>query len=50
MNTVNNLFIKMGNLYKVFKSLLKIGNEISSISLHEVLCGHEVNAPYKNPK
>jgi hypothetical protein len=47
MHTANNLFIKMGNLYKVFKSLLKIENKIS---LHNALCGHEVNALYKNPK
>lgn len=50
MHTANNLFIKIGNLYKVFKSLLKIENKISPISLHKVLCGHEVNALYKNPK
>lgn len=49
-HTVNNLFIKMGNLYKVLKSLLKIENKIRPISLHKDLCGHEVNVPYKNPK
>jgi len=30
MHTVNNLFIKMGNLYKVFKSLLKIEKKYKS--------------------
>jgi len=43
MHTMNNLFIKMGYLYKVFKSLLKIENKIRSISPHKVLCGLKVN-------
>jgi hypothetical protein len=50
MHTVNNLFIKVGNLYKVFKSLLKIENKIRSKIKSKVLCVHEVNARYKNPK
>ena len=50
MHTVNNLIIKLGNLYKVFKSLLKIVNKTRLKSKNKVLCGHEVNAPYKNPK